>query len=85
MGPAQVAECAVFAELDDWRFDEERRRVELIAEEGSVSEVRVETERGTWTVSVEAGRAVPTIACGEPGGLPAKPGAEWTVTGIRRH
>lgn len=83
-GPAQVAERAVFAEVDDWGLDDEPRVATVRADEGDRIEVRVETPRGAWSVEVELSRSVPTIACGEPGGLPAKPGAEWVVTGMWR-
>ena len=82
-GPAQMAERAVFAALDDWTFDDEPRSVEVTSADGEVTELRVEAARGAWTVLVGPGRAVPTIACGEPGGLPAKPGAEWVVLDIQ--
>ncbi len=78
-----MAERAVFAALDDWSFDDEARSADVTGVDGEITEVRVEAARGTWTVLVGPGRAVPTIACGEPGGLPAKPGAEWVVLDMR--
>jgi len=82
-GPAQVAERAVFAVADDWAFDDRPRRVEVADGAEGVRVCRVTVDGRTWTVEVEEGRAVPTIACGEPGGLPAKPGQEWRVRSIR--
>lgn len=41
-----------------------------------------ETER--WEVVLAEGRAVPTIACRQPGGLPAKPAREYDVLSVRR-
>lgn len=78
-GVAQMAERAAFADLDDWYFDTVARSVRV---DGDVAEV--ESPAGRWTVEVEPGRAVPTIACGEPGGLPAKPGNEWRVRSVSR-
>ncbi len=78
-GPAQVAERAVMAEIDDWSFDHTARTVVVDGEAATIT-----TDVGTWQVDVVDGRAVPTIACGEPGGLPAKPGAEWQVRSISR-
>lgn len=82
-GPAQVAERAVFAERDDWGFDEEPRTVTAVRD-GDRHIVTVATAERAWRVEIEAGRAVPTIACGEPGGMPAKAGAEWVVSAISR-
>jgi hypothetical protein len=53
-----------------------------IGEEVTVVEVVADGER--WRIEVETGRAVPTIACGQVGGLPAKPGTEWRVRSISR-
>ncbi|GJM38172.1 MAG: hypothetical protein DHS20C19_15390 [Acidimicrobiales bacterium] len=78
-GVAQMAERAAFADADNWGFDEQRRTVTAV--DGSAVVVAVS---GSWGVEVEPGRAVPTIACGAPGGLPAKPGAEWRVRSVSR-
>ena len=74
-GPAQIAERALFAELG---FDADLvvRSVEVA--DGSEVTVRVGAE--IFDLTVEAGRAVPGIACGAPGGEPVKPGQEWLVT-----
>jgi hypothetical protein len=82
-GPAQVAERAVFAALGDWAFDDRPRVVEVIADTAGVAVCRVTSGDRRWIVEVAEGRAVPTIACGEPGGLPAKPGREWRVRALR--
>ena len=82
-GPEQVAERAVMAEVDDWRFDAVPRTATVIAD-GEITVVEVTAEGERWRVEVETGRAVPTIACGQPGGLPAKPGTEWRVHSISR-
>jgi hypothetical protein len=83
MGPAQIAERAVFAELDSWSFDATPRTTTVV-HEGERTTVDVATDHGVWRVEVGPGRAVPTITCGEPGGLPAKPGSEWVVVSITR-
>lgn len=78
-GIAQMAERAAFADVDDWAFDTLPRRIAVDGEGGVVT-----SPVGEWIVDVEPGRAVPTIACGAPGGLPAKPGAEWRVRSVTR-
>jgi len=80
-GVEQMAERAVMAEIDDWSFDG-RSRSAVVVSQGDVTVVDVSVDADTWRVEVEVGRAVPTIACGEPGGLPAKPGAEWRVVSV---
>ena len=84
-GPAQVAERAVFAEVG-WPLEDLARQVSF-APAGSGWQVEVvAAEAGrAWTVSVEAGRTVPTVACRALGGLPAKPATEFTVTDVREH
>ncbi|MEZ5410980.1 MAG: sucrase ferredoxin [Acidimicrobiales bacterium] len=37
-----------------------------------------------WEVELSEGRSVPTIACRQPGGLPAKPAREYDVVAVRR-
>lgn len=86
-GPPQMAERAVMAAIDDWSVDETTRTAEVIDPAGvsdgvTVVEVTLGVDR--WRVEVESARAVPTIACGEPGGLPAKPGVEWRVRALER-
>lgn len=88
-GPEQVAERAVMAEVDDWHFDDMSRQATVVSGDADgaadgVTVVEVTTDAGVWRVEVEVGRAVPTIACGQPGGLPAKPGTEWRVRSISR-
>lgn len=81
-GPAQVAERAVFTRVG-WPLEDMARQVRF-RPSGAGWEVEVvAAEAGrAWTVSVEAGRTVPTIACRALGGLPAKPATEFTVTDI---
>ena len=90
-GPEQMAERAVMAEVDDWCFDTCSRSVVVLDDGGDegedderVTRVEVAVDGEVWRVEVEPGRAVPTIACGQPGGLPAKPGTEWRVRSISR-
>lgn len=79
-GAAQAAERAVWAETGR---HEPGRRVEAV--HGAPGEHRVVDPSGsTWVVTVAPGREIPTIACRADGGLPAKPGREWLVTGLRR-
>lgn len=80
-GPAQMAERAVFASLDSWDFDTQPRTARVVDDEGS-SRVEVTTSQRRWSVDVDVGRGVPTIACGAPGGLPAKPATEWRIAAI---
>ena len=86
-GPAQVAERAVMAEVDDWTFDTTARTATQLtggADADGITTIEVRTGDNAWQVEVELARSVPTIACGAPGGLPAKPGAEWKVRSISR-
>ena len=83
MGPAQMAERAVFAEVDSWSLDTTPRTTS-VAHTGERTTVDVSTDVAVWRVEIEPGRAVPKIACGEPGGLPAKIGSEWVVASITR-
>lgn len=90
-GPAQVAERAVLA-ARGWSLDEHDRRVDLTeGPDGSIlATVSVHAPAGAdgqsagggaerWEVALTAGRTVPTIACRQPGGLPAKPAREYDV------
>ena len=77
-GPAQIAERAVFAELG-FAADELARTVEVSHNDGG-HDVVVTAGDMIFDVTVAAGREVPTIACGAPGGMPVKPGREWIVT-----
>jgi len=81
-GPAQVAERAVFAQVG-WPLEDMARQVRFrpSGDRWNVEIVAAEAGRA-WTVSVEAGRTVPTIACRALGGLPAKPATEFRVTDI---
>lgn len=81
-GPAQVAERAVFAEIG-WPLDLGARAVSIVDEpEPGRVVCRVDTDHGAWMVAVIVGREVPTIACREPGGHPAKPGREYAVASV---
>ncbi len=82
-GVEQMAERAVFAALDDWAFDGGPRTTSVI-EHGDVTVVEVTSAEARWRVDVSPRRTVPTIACGEAGGLPAKPATEWVVGTVRR-
>lgn len=80
-GPAQVAERALLTH-EGWTWEAAPRTAEVIAEADGVVTVEVTAGEGglrTWIAEVRAGRAVPTIACRAPGGLPAKPGVEWEL------
>ena len=83
MGPAQVAERAVFAIVDDWAFDDHPRQVEVVDETAGGFRVLVGDLQRWWEVDVLVAREVPTIKCGAPGGLPVKPGREYRVDGVR--
>lgn len=83
-GPAQVAERAVFAHAG-WEWNDTHRTVtELTDGSGDGTTTwRVAGDAGEWIVELEPGRPVPTITCRADGGLPAKPGREYTVTAVR--
>lgn len=81
-GPAQIAERAVLAEVG-WPLEDMARQVRLVPSgDGWDVEIVAAEDGRAWTVSVEAGRTVPTIACRALGGLPAKPATEFRVTDI---
>jgi hypothetical protein len=82
-GPPQMAERAILGLVDDWSFDTLVRHVDVIADGDGTTTVLVGAGGQQWEVSVAIGREVPTIACGEPGGLPIKPGLEYRIAGIR--
>ncbi len=78
-GSAQMAERALFAEIG-WSLNAMDRTVAVEERDSAQSDLcAVTTEDGRWTVEVAVGREVPTIACRQPGGLPAKPGREYKV------
>jgi hypothetical protein len=91
-GYAQMAERAVFADIG-WPLDLARREITVLdpASDASPGTATVQV-RATWPdglaatyeVDVATVREVPTIACREPGGLPAKPGREYGITALRR-
>ncbi len=80
-GPAQVAERAVFERVG-WSLEELDRTVTVETIDDRTALCRVVVDDRTWTVTVGVGRTVPTIACRQPGGLPAKTASEYTVLGI---
>lgn len=81
VGPAQVAETAVRSELaatgDAPASD---LTLELVADEPDLKTFHVRVASQQWRVEVTVGRQVPSIACESPGGLPAKPGREFSWT-----
>lgn len=83
-GPAQVAERAVLA-ARGWSLDDRDRRVDVEERpDGSIlATVSVADESERWEVELAEGRTVPTIACRQPGGLPAKPAREYDVLSVR--
>lgn len=80
-GPAQIAERAIFAQ-EGPSFDTRVRDV-AVDETDSGWSCNVSDGQKSWSVQVEPGRAIPTIACREPGGLPAKPAREFIVTTVK--
>lgn len=79
VGPAQVAESAVRAELAHEPFV--APHISLIESPDNSSQYRVTAGENVFIVDVSVGRQVPSISCEAPGGLPAKPGREfaWTI------
>ena len=77
-GPAQVAESVVRAELaaDPFVAPTITAGDAEAGEPGTTFNVQVGEHQ--WVVQVEVGRIVPSISCESPGGLPAKPGREFT-------
>ncbi len=78
-GAAQVAERAVW--MATGRHDD-RRRVEVSDDRGPHT-VLVDDPDAGWDVVVTEAREIPVIACRADGGLPAKPGREWSVSELR--
>ena len=83
-GPAQLAERAVFAKLG-WAVDSAARQVNVLDNQSpdGDSTVEVLVDDKPWTVMVSPVREVPTIACRQEGGLPAKTATEYTVTSLK--
>lgn len=77
-GPAQLAERAVFAQLG-WDVEDTVRTVSVGQPVDGTTVCTVSDGRNSWTVPVTTGRSVPTIACRQPGGLPAKTAVEYHV------
>lgn len=96
-GPAQMAERAVLAQ-QGWSLDHRDRRVDVTqrpdgsilatvwvgAAPGSADTPAEPGEAERWEVELVEGRTVPTIACRQPGGLPAKPAREYDVISVSR-
>ena len=88
-GPAQVAERAVF-DIVGWESEDRARHVEVTNTTGDTAQDTADDATHcvvysgdrSWDVSVSVGRAVPTIACRQPGGLPAKESREYRVGSI---
>lgn len=84
-GPAQMAERAVFASVDDWAWDHGDRSVEVVDSVDGVTTCLVTSGASSWRVEIEAGRELQVITCGAPGGLPAKsakPATEFVVRNL---
>jgi hypothetical protein len=88
-GEAQMAERAVLA-LVGRSLDHLDRKISVGESESaaagpdgaSTRRCTVATPDRSWDVEVAIGREVPTIACRQPGGLPAKPGREYRVVSV---
>lgn len=80
MGPAQVAERAVFARRG-WTFDDLDREV-TVETDGEAFRCTVSWTGGRAEVRVAVAREVPTIKCAQSGGRPAKPATEYEVVEI---
>lgn len=81
IGGAQVAERGVFG-LVGWDLNDRQRTVEEGETFDGATRFFVSSGDQAWTVTVAVGRAVPTIACRQPGGLPAKQSVEYQVREI---
>lgn len=84
-GAGQAAERAVFATAD-WEWDTKLRSVEIVetsekavGEDSTSWKTTVIAGQESWDIDVAVGRQVPSIACSQPGGRPAKPGREYIV------
>lgn len=79
-GAGQAAEVALLGQLG-WELDMMPRSI-TVSETPAGWSVEIDVARDAWTVDVQPGRVVPTITCRAEGGLPAKPGQEYTVTAL---
>lgn len=77
-GPAQLAERAVFA-AEGWSLEHQNRTVEVGDTLDGAAVCVVSDGRRSWSVTVTVDREVPTIACRQPGGVPAKSALEYRV------
>lgn len=84
VGPAQAAECAVRAELADDPFREPVIDAVPSGDGSSPKSFDIAVGDRSWRVDVAVERLIPSIACEAPGGLPSKPGREfsWTIERI---
>jgi hypothetical protein len=78
-GPGQVAEIALAREVNDWAYDQQPRTVTVTDRDERSARVVIDALEQQFEFDLRVRRVVPTIACGEPGGLPAKPAVEWMV------
>lgn len=84
VGRAQIAERAVFA-AEGWSLNHDRREVAVPeADDAGARSCTVSTGSAVYDVVVADGRMVPTIACRQPGGLPAKQAMEYEVRSFSR-
>jgi len=84
VGPAQAAECAVRAALADEPFSEPRIDAVPSADGSSPKSFDITVGDRSWRVDVAVERLVPSIACEALGGLPSKPGREFSWSIERR-
>ncbi len=83
-GAAQTGERAAFADAE-WHWDATPRSAVATVSpnlaEGAPQQwdVVIDADGQTQALTVAIGREVPSISCMQPGGLPAKPGREYTV------
>lgn len=82
-GPAQMAERALFSTVG-WDLEDRNRTVEVGEQLDGTTTCVIEAGAQSWSVEVEAGRTVPTVACRQPGGLPAKSAIEYRVSQVTR-
>jgi len=78
VGPTQVAECAVRAARVGSPFVAPHIEASEVVEGDPVSGFEISVDGTQWHVDVRVEREVPSIACKSPGGLPAKPGREFS-------
>ena len=80
-GPEQMAERQLLA-AEGWTWEAAPRSTEIIDERDGIWIIRVTAGEGvprSWLARVGLNRELPTIACNQPGGQPAKPGIEYRL------